>query len=307
MGFDADELSFLLGVQDGVLRRAQLAELGLTYADLQRQLRRNELVRLSPGVYADHTGELSWVQSTWAAVMRCWPAALTHDTAWRRTPIVHVAVSHDRRLAAPPGVRVHRMRHFEELVDWRKSPPRVTVAHAALDAAAVAPDELAAVGLLSDVVQGRHATVAQLRAALATRARLARGRWLEDVLDDLALGTNSVLEREYLHRVERAHGLPRAERQVAVTIEGRRVDRDVSYRRFGLVVELDGRTFHDSAAARDADLDRDLDAAVTEAVRTVRLGWGQVMRRACRTARRLDVLLRRGGWEGSMRQCGRCP
>jgi hypothetical protein len=175
-----------------------------------------------------------------------------------------------------------------------------------LDAAAVAPDELASVSLLSDVVQTRHATVAQLRAAVAIRARLPGRRWLEDVLDDLALGTHSVLEREYLHRVERAHGLPHAERRLAVTIEGRRVDRDVSYGRFGIVVELDGRTFHDNAAARDADLDRDLAAAVAQNVRTIRLGWGQVTRRACRTAQRLDVLLRRGGWEGFMRQCRHC-
>jgi predicted methyltransferase len=54
---------------------------------------------------------------------------------------------------------------------------------------------------------------------------------------------------------------------------GPRRYRDVVYAEFEQVVELDGRLFHDSADARDADLDRDLDAAV-ERLGTVRLGWG---------------------------------
>lgn len=39
--------------------------------------------------------------------------------------------------------------------------------------------------------------------------------------------------------------------------------RDVAYRDQGWYVELDGRLFHDTAERRDADLDRDLDAAVS--------------------------------------------
>ena len=45
--------------------------------------------------------------------------------------------------------------------------------------------------------------------------------------------------------------------------------RDVEYDDF--VVELDGRLFHDDTAARDRDLERDLDAAV-EGKDTIRLG-----------------------------------
>ena len=72
-----------------------------------------------------------------------------------------------------------------------------------------------------------------------------------------------------------------------------------------LVAELDGRLFHDNAQQRDRDLDRDLDDAADGHV-VVRLGWGQVTRRACRTARRLATLLATRGWTGAMSACPDC-
>src|SRR5690606_31337244 len=117
-------------------------------------------------------------------------------------------------------------------------------------------------------------------------------------------GACSVLERGYLTRVERAHGLPAAARQVRDSLRGP-VYRDVEYRAHGLLVALDGRLFHDNAAARHRDLERDLDAAV-DGRATVRLGWGQVFDTGCRTARQVAVLLQSRGWTGSPRPCRRC-
>ena len=83
--------------------------------------------------------------------------------------------------------------------------------------------------------------------------------------------------------------------------------RDVDYDELGLVVELDGRLFHDSATRRDADLDRDLDAAVAGRS-SVRLSWGQVLDRPCRTAGRIADLLQARGWAGAAVRCGPdCP
>jgi len=126
---------------------------------------------------------------------------------------------------------------------------------------------------------------------------------LHEVLQDIADGTCSVLERGYLARVELAHGLPPGRRQAPGRTARGRVYRDVDHDRFGLVVELDGRLFHETAAQRDLDLDRDLEAALDHRL-TVRLGWGQVFDRPCRTAGRLETLLRRRGWEGSAVRCG---
>ena len=87
--------------------------------------------------------------------------------------------------------------------------------------------------------------------------------------------------------------------------QSRAVYRDVQYRSQGLVVELDGRLFHDNASARDRDLDRDLDAAV-DGLLSVRLGWGQVFARPCETAQRIGRLLGARGWSGTITLCSQC-
>jgi hypothetical protein len=279
------------------------------WSDLRRRATDDPPSRPHPcssRVYVEHTGPLSWVQRAWVGELTCWPGALSHGSVWRETPLIHVAVGHDRRLVRPAGMVVHRTRHFESRVNWRRSPPRVLIEDAALDVASNAGDDFEAIATLAEVVQSRLTTYDALAGALHARARLARGRWLNTVLTDLALGANSVLEHEYLVRVERAHGLPPADRQVVSAAGARRVERDVMYRQYGLVVELVGRVFHDSARAWSLDLDRDLAAASDEDLRTVRLGWAQVVRDHCRSAGRLGVLLQRGGWKGSPTPCPAC-
>jgi hypothetical protein len=86
--------------------------------------------------------------------------------------------------------------------------------------------------------------------------------------------------------------------------------RDVVYRggrgTWTQVVELDGRVDHDSATARDRDMERDLDAAI-EREHTVRLGYGQVFARPCPTAAKLGRLLNLRGWTGRAVTCPACP
>lgn len=180
-----------------------------------------------------------------------------------------------------------------------------------LSIADAAAGDLAAIAVLADACGGRRTTAHRLLAALSETARLHRRDWLEQVLLDVAQGTCSVLEHGYLTRVERPHGLPRGLRQVeARDGSGRRLFRDVRYGgerpRWRQNVELDGRLDHTSVADRDRDLDRDLDAAV-DLEDTVRLGYGQVFERGCRTASRLDLLFQRRGWRGTGHCCHACP
>lgn len=297
--------------QSGVVSRSQLLDLGLAPHDIRRLLRRRELVQVLPGVYLDHTGQPSCKQRGWAAVLALWPAALSHQSALplderRRRPEdpIHVAVDRDRSPTPPAGVRLHRVAQLEDKVVWTHSPPRVRIEEAVVDIAAAARDELSAIAALADAVQARLTTPERLREALARRSRVSRRAFLDDVLTDVGAGTCSVLEHGYLTRVERPHGLPTGLRQVRDSPRGP-VYRDVAYRGLGTYVELDGRLFHDSARARDADLDRDLDAAVRGAV-TVRLGWGQVFGRPCVTAMRVGRVLQLHGWSGAVRPCSRC-
>ena len=60
-------------------------------------------------------------------------------------------------------------------------------------------------------------------------------------------------------------------------------------------------------AARDRDLERDLDAAVDADRLTLRIGWGQVYDRPCSTARKVARALSNRGWTGAVTQCPSCP
>jgi len=81
---------------------------------------------------------------------------------------------------------------------------------------------------------------------------------------------------------------------------------DVRYRGQGVVVELDGRAFHDSPRDRDRDALRDLAELSRSGVVTTRLTYGLVFDDACRTAVLIGDLLRRRGWTGRLQNCPNC-
>jgi hypothetical protein len=172
----------------------------------------------------------------------------------------------------------------------------------AIDVAAAAATDFGALGALSRAIQSRRTTARHMLASARRRTRLSRRDWIESVLADIADGVCSVLEHGYLHRVERAHHLRDSRRQVIDRLGAGTVYRDVRYA-CGLVVELDGRLFHDTTEQRDRDFDRDLDAAAGGAS-TVRLSYGQVFDRPCWTALRIARVLSLHGWSGAASSCG---
>lgn len=305
----------LLSVQSGVVSRRQLAEIGISPHDLERLVRRRELVRVHDGVFIDHTGELTWLQRAWTGVLIAWPAALAADSALRADDgpgrlgrddaMIHIAIDRHRKIRMPSGFRLHRMVEMESRVRWNTSPPRVRVEEALIDVAAAARNDFAAISVFADAIQARRTLPARIQQRLGERLRVPRRDFLSGVLDDLDRGTCSVLEHGYLTRVERPHALPVAHRQLRDSTRGP-IYRDVAYVDFGQVVELDGRQWHDSASDRDSDLDRDLAAAV-DRLDTVRVGWGQVFERPCVTAARIGVLLQARGWHGTLARCPDCP
>ncbi|MCW2780409.1 MAG: hypothetical protein JWR35_858 [Marmoricola sp.] len=301
----------LLLDQAGVVSRRQTIARGLAPHDVARRLRRNEWAAVHPGVYVNHTGPLTWLQRAWSGVLFSWPAALSHESALRAAEgpgkrrddaLIHVAVGVNRSLVAPEGVRIHRMRGLDDRVLWNLGPPRVRYEDAAVDVATEVATDFQALGLLAEACQSRRTTALRIAQSITARPRVARRDWMISVLRDVADGSCSVLEHGYLIKVERAHGLCRPKRQAPATSSDGTIYRDVEYAG-GLVVELDGRLFHDSAAHRDRDFDRDLDAAV-DGRNTVRLSWGQVFDRPCWTAGRISRLLQARGWRGAPRPCG---
>ncbi|MUL82043.1 MULTISPECIES: type IV toxin-antitoxin system AbiEi family antitoxin domain-containing protein [unclassified Mycolicibacterium] len=294
----------VLRQQGGVISRRQALDAGLQEHEIRRLLRRNEWARVHAGVYIDHTGPLTWLQRAWAAVLYAAPAALCFESALGgEADPIHVAVAqHRSKLAEPAGVRIHHLAHLQERALWNVGPPRMRYDEAVLDVACRAGSELDAIAVLANACQSRRTTARRLLRALDSRGRLRRRRWLRAVLVDIADGTCSVLEHGYLVRVERPHGLPRATRQKRSASSVGVCYRDAEYSE-QLVVELDGRMYHDSATRRDADFDRDLDAAV-DGRSTVRLSYGQVFDRPCQTAGKIAQVLQRHGIAALGRPCG---
>jgi len=298
--------------QAGVISRRQLHAAGYAPYDIERMVRRRELSPRFPGVYLAHTGTPSWLQRAWIALLvtssevDVGDVALAHRSALRiaegpgrraaEEDPIHVAIPETRRVRSRPGVVVHRTEHLFRRLHPGRVPPRLRYEDAVLDVAADLGD-FDALEVITRAVSGRYSTASRLLDTARSRPWLHSRTWLEAVLADVAEGTHSVLEHAFLERVTRPHGLPTPTRQRRERTAIGVVYRDAVYG--GVAVELDGRLHHSELQQRSADMDRDLEAAAM-GIRTVRLGWGQVVGRPCQTAAALARVIGHHG----LRRCG---
>jgi hypothetical protein len=106
--------------------------------------------------------------------------------------------------------------------------------------------------------------------------------------------TRSELEDRFLELVERS-GLPRPATNVWLNLGGRWIEADCVWREQRLIVELDSRAFHDTAAAFESDRARDR-AATAAGWRVIRITWAQLRDEPSAIARHLRAALEAGGW-----------
>ena len=302
--------SELAEAQAGVVSRVQLLDLGLSSGAIASRLRSGRWSRLLPGVYLTWAGPRSDLANVWAAVLYAGGASAAGGLSalwlWGVVPappdVLTVCVPTSRRVRAQPGLRVVVRRGWEGAVHPAALPPRLRVEDALLDVVATADDEARVVDLVLRAVNGRHTTAARLLSALARRSRMRWRRLVEELATEVEDGVRSALELRWARDVERRHGLPQAERNAAdVDAAGRRRYRDVRYRRYRVVVELDGREAHpDAARFRD----RARDNAVVEAGEVpLRYGWREVAADPCGVAAQVVRVLRANGWTGRPRPC----
>jgi hypothetical protein len=188
-----------------------------------------------------------------------------------------------------------------------REPPVLRLAQTAVDLVDAATTAERAIDVVLRACQQRQTTAARLAQTARARRRLRRRRLLLDVLDDVRAGVQSMLEGNYRRDVEVAHGLPPGARNEGEGVPGRRRYGDVRYKRFGLVVQLDGQAAHPDHA-KDRDDIRDNELIETDHVRTLRYGWKAVAGRPCAAAAQVARVLRQGGWTGAARPCGpTCP
>jgi hypothetical protein len=201
-------------------------------------------------------------------------------------------------------VVITRTRDFADRVLAAREPPTVRLEVAVLTVASRRSRSDQAAALVLDVCRQRRTTPERLLTELDRMSRLPRHSLLVQVLRDAAGGIESFLELVYLRKVERAHSLPTARRQVRVACDHGVIYRDSEYD-YDLIVELDGRVGHDDARSRWRDMTRD-NAALLDAKATLRFGY-QIVQDPCAAAIQVAAVLRSRGRPDLPTRCGpRC-
>ncbi|WP_007506964.1 hypothetical protein [Pseudofrankia saprophytica] len=297
--------------QHGVVRRDQALGCGITDGQIEANIAARRWVRVFPGVYATFSGPLPREAQLWAVLLRAGPGAmLSHHTAAELagllecpSPTIHITVPYPRTPAPVPGVRFHRTIHAELIRHPVRTPPQTRVEETVIDLAQCSRNLDEAISWLARAVGARMTTVKRLESALDARPRLRWRKALTGGLRDVAEGCHSVLELAYLRNVERAHGLPRGERQVIRPRHGGSWRDDVFYRDYGVRVELDGLLAHPpQARTRDQRIDN---AAVLAGHHPLRYSFATVHDHPCDLAAEITTLLQTAGWRGFPHPCTR--
>lgn len=268
--------------QAGAVARCQLLEAGLTPSAADRRVRSGRLTVELPGVYTVPGSPDTALRRRWVALLAVGPAAvLSFDSAARVHRLAAVPADGPTVLTVPhsgwqrlPGVVVHQISDLSPddriVLDHL---PVTSVRRTIVDLAATWRRGRVAV-TLDDAVAARKTTYAEVGECLRSVARRGKPgvRLLTALLDERGPGAvppASVLERDFFGLVDRSplpapvrqHPLPRNDGALGLV--------DAAWPGVRLIVEVDGRRWHQRIADLKRDRDRDLQAAAA--------GW-QVLR-----------------------------
>lgn len=304
------ECRLVAEAQDGVISRREAIEGGLAASTPAWLVRDGRWQRIHRGVYSVYTGNPPREVRLWAAVRRAGPgAALSHQTAAelgglsdRPSSVIHVTIPAQRRVVPIRGLVIHRSGRIADAVHPVLQPPQTRIEETVLDLVDQSSTFTAAFGWVCAAIQRRLTTPDRIAEFMGRRKRL---RWRQPItraLGDIRGGVHSWLEYRHVYGVERAHGLPAANRQRHVLIGSRSGYLDSHYERYALCVETDGRAAHPDDR-RWADTRRDNVLAAT-GITTMRYGWDDIVSRPCEVAREIADALTNRGWTGRIRPCG---
>ncbi len=214
---------------------------------------------------------------------------------------VVIFVPRPRHPRPQPGFAFVRERAGERLASRAAEPPRTRIEDTVIDLCAAdrAPDEL--LSWLTRACQRRLTTPSRLLRRLEHRHRIPGRDVIAEILHDVALGVTSNLEHRALREVLTPHCLPAFELQAP---NNRRQRVDVLFRRYRVIVELDGRIGHVGEGAF-RDMMRD-NAHIVSGYATLRFGWNDVVTRPCAVAAQIGQLLKLAGWDGEITPCRHC-
>jgi very-short-patch-repair endonuclease len=283
--------STLAANQHGVVTRAQLLAAGIGPAAIASWVRGGRLHTLHRGVYCVGYVSPSPYARMMAAVLACGPrSAISHLSAaflWEiivATPSPVDVATTDRR--EHRGIAVHITRRLtSDDVTHRHNIPVTTLPRTLVDLAATLETRALTRALNEARIRHRLGDAALQRALTALPTRRGATK-LRELLDPHDAPTRSALEDRFLELVTR-NGLPRPE--VNQRVAGYEVD--MLWREARLIVELDGRRYHQTRFEEDRERDTELVAA---GYRVMRITWRRVVDSPAREAARLARMLRLG-------------
>lgn len=250
-----DVLRALIADQRGMVARRQLTQHGLDWDRVHSQVLARRWVERTPRVISTFTGELTWQQRQWLAVLHAGPRSMLGSlTAAERHGMVgwtrpHVSVYVDDELSFEPvdGVDFFRSRRpFDLLRDPRPGIPICRLEPSVLLFAGYEATPRAAHGSIAAAVQQRLTTVERMVEWVDVLRPLRRSKPFKRTLGDIAGGAHSGAELD-VRRMCRRYGLPLPDGQhPRLDRAGRRRWTDCEWRLAGgttLVLEVDG-SFH---------------------------------------------------------------
>jgi very-short-patch-repair endonuclease len=270
-------IASLAGQQHGVISRRDLLAAGVSRHEIGHRLAHGRLHHLYRGVYAVGHGILTAEGRWMAAVLAAGPGAVLSHRAGAallgiRSPDI-IEVTLERRLRQTPGIQIHELPLPPDEVTIERGIPVTIVPRTLFDLAAVLPRRQ-----LERAIN--EADVRRLSDRLSLPDLLERypHRWgapvVRAILNDGVTVTRSELEARFLDFL-RTERFSAPEVNAHLFVAGRWIECDCVWRGRRVIVELDGRAAHGTAAAfeRDRARDRMLNA---RGWRLVRITWRQL-------------------------------
>lgn len=234
--------------QDGVVSRVQLYTAGVTRAEVRANIRAGRWQRWGSQSVLVFTGEPPRPARHWAAVFEAGPRAfLDGASALEAAGLTKYTV--DRiRVSVPRGARVRRGRGLDIRQTRRWHPddlapgsgvPRARPAVAAVRAGLWARSDAQAALVVTMAVQQGIADVRDVGREMLRIKRDKRRRFLQALVLDLVAGVRSLGELDVARECRR-RGLPEPSRQVVRRGPRGTVYLDVSWEKWGVVLEIDG-------------------------------------------------------------------
>jgi hypothetical protein len=300
----------LLEAQAGIVSAAQLTGSGVSIELAKKRALAGRWQRIHRGVFAVFSGPVNRQAQIWAALLRCGTGATaSHVTAAELDGLcervderVHVTIPAHRRVRGRyEGIVVHHAHRLGRSRHPTRLPRRTRIEATVLDLVDVSDTAREVEAWIVAACQKRLTTPTRLGGALAERKKITWRGMAEAMLLDVAHGAQSMLELQFLRSVERAHRLPRGDRQRRVAMR-RVIWIDVDYEPFRTRVELDGRLGHEGEG-QFRDRRRDNRATVGRTW-SLRYGHAEVFGDPCAVAAEVSLVLRERGWAGTATACG---